>query len=148
MPSVTNSFNGYKLLINKHFSNFKLEQNKVLKIYGGITKNELSERFDEHVKDNKPEGFDNTWEIYLEQPLIVIKIDKSKFTLEEYKELISMIEQYLIDILDKIFGVKCVNDRNEDRTIAQRGGSGIHDLKYGDDYKLYIFYKISKFVFM
>jgi hypothetical protein len=146
--SVNTSYNGYRLLIDKCFSNFKLEQNKILKIYGGITKDELNERFTEHVKDNKPEGFNNTWEIYLNKPLVIIQINKSKFTLEEYKDLISRIEQYLIDQLNKFFGVKCVNDRNEDGTIAQRGGSGIHDLKYGDEYKLYIFYKNSNFVFM
>ena len=148
MKSIHKSFQGYRLQIDNHLSQFELEHNRVLKIYGGITKNELVERYKEHVRDNKPEGFNNTWDIYLNKQLITIKVDTSKYTLEEYRELISLIEQYLINKLDELFGIKCVNDRNEDGTIAQRGGAGLHDLEDGDDYKLYIFYKYNKLVFV
>jgi hypothetical protein len=129
----------YKTNINKYLNSATFPSN-IKCIYGGITENTFEARKLKHVQDNKPPTCDKSW-IISDKSITTITIkDMSK--LEQYKKLIEVVEQYLIDELDKKFGNKCKNDRNNDGTIAQRGGAGvtIENLQEGDKVKLYIFY--------
>jgi hypothetical protein len=52
-----------------------------------------------------------------------------------------LAEQYLINQLDEHFGnIRCINDYNDDDTIAQRGGAGIQ-YNQGDVMTIYVMYK-------
>lgn len=86
-----------------------LNQYNIIKIYGGITSQTIEKRLEQHSSEDK---FIN---------MRMAKIDNCETYNYEYaKEL----EQYLINQLDNVFNNKCINDRNKDGTIAQRGGVG------------------------
>lgn len=131
----------YKRHINNFFL-FKFNEN-IEYIYGGITENSFEERKSQHIKDNQPSECHSSWMIS-KKAITTINI-KHKNKVEEYKNLISYVEQYLIDELDKKYGNKCKNDRNKNKTIAQRGGAGVQtqNLQLGDAVKFYIFYKLK-----
>lgn len=92
-------------------------------IYGGATEQTLKERKNQHIK------FDNRFN------KMKIRLVHTTTSYKSVKEA----EEYLIELLDKKFKKKCINDRNTDGTIAQRGGAGIHDENV--KYKLYIMFK-------
>lgn len=58
-----------------------------------------------------------------------------------YNNMISQLEQYLINSLDNIYHLNCVNHINN-CIIAQLGDNGMnnHNLQIGDKVKLYVFY--------
>lgn len=58
------------------------------------------------------------------------------------KKNIKNIENHLIEKLDSTFGKICVNERNDDGKLAQRGGACIKLLK-GDVISVYVFYKLD-----
>lgn len=112
-------------------------------IYGGVTENTLDERRHQHIRIKQPTICDSSW-IISKKAITTINI-KYVNKLEAYRVLISEIEQYLIDKLNKKFENKSKNDRNIDKTTAHRGGCGIqiNNLQLNDFIKFYIFYKLK-----
>lgn len=130
-------------LNNKNKKNLPPNEYECEYIYGGVTENTMNTRRTEHIRDRKPVECDSNW-IISQKAITTITInDDTPEKLEQYKQTISGVEQYLINALDKKYERKCVNDRNNDMTIAQRGGAGIR-LNKNDKYEVYIFYKIKK----
>ena len=88
-------------------------------IYGGVTENTLDERRNQHIRIKQPTTIcDSSW-IISKKAITTINI-KYVNKLEAYRVLISEIEQYLIDELNKKFENKSKNDRNIDGTMAHR----------------------------
>jgi len=118
-------------------------QKKTIKyIYGGVTENDIEIRMKQHIDNKQPKQCKKgIWAI---EKFSFITIKKEGQT-EKYKKNIGKIEQHLIDELDKFYGKKCVNDRNEDGTVGQRGGAGVTDLSInvGDTDIFYIFYCVA-----
>jgi len=111
--------NSTKNKINQKIS----EYSNITMIYGGATEQTLQERKEQHIQtDNR---FNS------------MKI-KSIHTATSYK-MAKEIEEYLIELLDNKFNNKCINDRNNDGTIAQRGGAGIKENH--KKYRIYIMFK-------
>jgi hypothetical protein len=111
-------------------------------IYAGVTEDKIENRMTQHIDDKQPKQCKKgNWVI---EKISSLKIKKEGQT-EKYKKNIGKIEQHLIDELDKFYGKKCVNDRNEDETIGQRGGAGVTDLSInvGDTNTFYIFYCVA-----
>ena len=128
-------------LHKNHIDNFLSNFHENIEfIYGGITENTLEERRTQHIRDKQP-TICNSW-IISKKAITTINI-KDVNKLETYRVLISEIEQYLIDELNKKYGNKCQNGRNRDGQISQRGGSGVQlkNLQLNDAVKFYIFYK-------
>jgi hypothetical protein len=100
-------------------------------VYGGITKKSLEERQEEHIQKSKK--FDG-------MRIIEIFTIELKSTNARDNNQVKYSENHLIKKLNEKFGKKCINDRNDDGSIAQRGGTGI-DGQVGDMYKLYVMYK-------
>lgn len=92
-------------------------------IYGGATDKTLNDRKKEHINtDNRFNG--------MKSRLI--------YSTKSFK-LVKEIEEYLIEELAKKYKNKCINDRNNNGQIAQRGGAGIRE---GSKlYRFYIMYK-------
>ena len=111
--------NSTKNKINQKIS----EYSNITMIYGGATEQTLQERKEQHIQtDNR---FNS------------MKI-KSIHTATSYK-MAKEIEEYLIELLDNKFNNNCINDRNNDGTIAQRGGAGIQENH--KKYRIYIMFK-------
>jgi hypothetical protein len=138
-------------LHKKHIVNFLNKFNttygeNVEYIYGGVTKDPLNIRRNGHIDARPPSPLLCTrdWKIS-EKPITTITIrDMSK--LDEYYNLIAQVEQYLIDCLGQCYpDARFVNDIREDGRIAQMGGAGvdIKKMKLGDEFKMYIFYKLD-----
>lgn len=110
-------------------------------VYGGITE-DIDKRYNQHI--NKKELNEYNWKI-IEISHINIT---NKYTLDEYINKISQLEQYLIDSLDKKYGDYCVNDRKNNGIISQKGGSGLnnHNLRIGDKVFFYVFYGYNKYL--
>ncbi len=123
----------YKLNIDKALNKIQLQPNEF--IYGGITKHTIDERLDEHIKQRKPIGVNSSWEMYNNKPITRINIKPNTSP-----ELLSTIENDLINKLCKKYGDRCINDKNIDGTPAQRGGAGEHDIEVGETYSIYIMY--------
>ncbi len=93
-------------------------------VYGGQTSQSTVERKKEHHKELKYKG---------------MKIKKICTTTNA--EVCREIETYLINKLHKIHGFpKCMNDRNNDGNLANRGGAGIID-KPNATYRIYVMTK-------
>ena len=101
--------------INKYTNN-----RNITHVYGGATELTLDERLEQHINDD--ERFNN---------LMIKRLHETP----SY-EVICEAETILINYLDQKFGTKLLNDRNNDRQIAQRGGAGLHRDK--DKYRLYL----------
>lgn len=130
-------------LHRKHIDNFLSKVDTNIKyIYGGVTENTFEERKIQHIKDKQPTICNSSW-IISEKAITTINI-KYIDKLEDYRNLIAEVEQYLINELNKKYGNKCKNDRNRDGTISQRGGAGVqlNNLQLNDAVKFYIFYKL------
>lgn len=125
--------NIYKLNINKAID--KLEIPKNYGVYGGITKDTIEDRLQQHIYDNQPRQINSEWIIFNDKPITTINIKHNT-----NHNLVSQIEEYLIEQLNHKFGIQCINDRNQNGSIAHRGGAGEHDIQLGDQYKLYILY--------
>jgi len=131
-------------LHKKHIDNFLSNFNNNIEfIYGGITENSLEGRRTRHIKDRQPSMCNSSW-VISKKAITTINIKKND-KLEDYKDLITEIEQYLINELNKKYGNKCKNDRNRDGIISQRGGAGVqlNNLQLNDAIKFYIFYKLN-----
>jgi hypothetical protein len=130
-------------LYKKNIDNFLSKFNeKINFIYGGVTENTFEERKTGHINKNRTR-FNSSW-IISDKAITTINI-KNINKLDDYRGLITEVEQYLIDKLNEKYGDKCINNRNKDETIAQRGGAGVQNqnLQLNDAYKLYIFYKLE-----
>lgn len=70
----------------------------------------------------------------------------NKYTIDEFINTISQLEQYLIDSLDRNYGDYCVNDRKMNGNISQKGGSWLnnHNLQIGD--KVYMYFMVIKII--
>jgi hypothetical protein len=131
-------------LYKKHIDNFLSNFHENIEfIYGGITENTFEERKTQHIKDKQPTMCNSSW-IISNKSITTINI-KDINKLDNYKNLIAEVEQYLINELNKKYGNKCKNDRNRDGTISQRGGAGVqlNNLQLNDAVKFYIFYKLQ-----
>lgn len=119
--------------------NLNFYDNDIKHIYGGLTVQYLEARKHQHINDTQPIDCNNNWKI---ESLSSYKITK-KLTLERYLIMNKIIEQYLIDRLDKIYGIKCVNAREPDGNIIQTGcrGEKEEELTVGLSVKFYIFYE-------
>ena len=106
-------------------------------VYGGISE-DIENRYNQHINRREPKECNNNWGI---TEISHINIT-NKYTIEEFINTISELEQYLIDSLDKKYGDYCVNDRKINGNIAQKGGSGLNNsnLQIGDKVSLYVFY--------
>ncbi len=123
----------YKLNIDKALNNFQIQHNEF--IYGGITKNTIEERLHQHINNRQPIGVNSYWKMYKDKPITRINIKHNT-----PPELLSEIENYLIEKLFEKYEDRCLNDRNIDGTPAQRGGTGEHDIEVGETYSIYIMY--------
>jgi hypothetical protein len=130
----------YKKHIDDFLNNFT---EKIQYIYGGITQDILEERKQDHINDRQPSICDNSW-VISQKAITTINI-KYMSKLEQYKNSITEVENYLIIELDKKYGNKCKNNRTNAGIIAQRGGAGVRiaDLQQDDKIKFYIFYKTN-----
>jgi hypothetical protein len=108
-----NTIHIYKSNIDKFISSYS-EDLKKYYIYGSITKQELNERQQQHINDKQPLECNENWEIV---KITTLKI-KDNNKLEEYKNLITDIENYLITKLGKINN-KCVNSRDRFGNLEQ-----------------------------
>lgn len=136
-----NSIYIYKSNIDKFISS-NLEDIQKYYIYGGVSKQELNDRKTQHINDKKHIEFNDEWEIVKITTLTIKDINK----LEEYKILITDIENYLINKLGEVNFNKCVNYKNNFGFLDQTGGRGvdINDMEIGDEYKFYLFYGYNK----
>jgi hypothetical protein len=128
-------------LHKNHIDNFLSNFHENIEfIYGGITENTLEERRTQHIIDKQP-TICNSW-VISKKAITTINI-KDINKLDNYKTLITEVEQYLINELNTKYGNKCQNGRNRDGQISQRGGSGVQlkNLQVNDAVKFYIFYK-------
>lgn len=100
-----------------------LDNTKITYIYGGQTYRTLDERQQEHVDDN------NKF-----KKMNIVEICRTKSPAQS-----QYAENYLINKLNDKFFIKCINDRNIDGTIAQRGGAGKTELPV--IHKIYIMFK-------
>jgi hypothetical protein len=134
----------YKSNIDK-FISFHLEEIQKYHIYGGVSKQKLDDRKNQHINDKKPLECNDEWNIVKITTLTIKDINK----LEEYKNLITEIENYLINKLGKVNINKCVNSKDNFGFLDQTGGRGvdIDDMKVGDEYKFYLFYGYKKIFF-
>jgi hypothetical protein len=105
--------------------------NHITCVYGGISKN-IEERYQQHVRENDPPNSRNM-EYYLLYSLTIKDAERDK-------ELLKHAENYLINELDRIFGVRCENDRTVRGVVKQKGGYNT-DCKVGDVYQIYIMYE-------
>ncbi len=139
-----NSIYIYKSNIDKFISS-NLEDIQNYYIYGGVSKQDLNDRQTQHINDKKPIECNDKWEIK-KITTLTIK-DNNKF--EEYKILITDIENYLINKLCEVNLNKCVNSKNNLGFLDQTGGRGvdIDDMEIGDEYKFYLFYGNKKIYF-
>jgi len=131
------NINVNKRHINIFLSKFNEDINN---IYGGTTENTLEKRKYQHINNMKPYICNSSWKIS-QKPITTINI-KNINNIKTYKDNIALVEQYLIDELDKKYGEKCINSRNNDGSISQRGGAGVQleKIHLNDAYKFYIFY--------
>lgn len=108
-------------------------------VYGGITEQDIEIRKNQHINNQprQPYQCNNNWKII---EISHIKI-KNNYSINDYINMISQLEQYLIDSLDNIYHLNCVNHRNNG-IIAQLGGNGMNNqnLQIGNKVKLYVFY--------
>jgi len=106
-------------------------------VYGGISE-DMQNRYNQHINRREPKECNKNWRI---EEISHIKIT-NKYTINEFINTISQLEQYLIDSLDRNYGDYCVNDRKMNGNISQKGGSGLnnHNLQIGDKVSLYVFY--------
>jgi len=102
-----------------------LNENKISCIYGGQTYRDVEVRKKEHIAEDNKFRKMNIYEIpdcQTKNP------NQSQYA-----------ENYLINKLDEKFSTKCINDRNDDGTIAQRGGAGENNSNVIHNF--YIMYK-------
>ena len=111
-----------------------LKPNDIQYIYGGITQQPISRKWQQQAQLKYPPEFDFTWEKSSQDSVLtrVILLD-THITFEEYTENIIYIDSYLVKRLYEIFGSKCVNRPGE---IL-----GLKHMNYGDVFQFYIFYK-------
>lgn len=102
-----------------------LDESQIYLIYGGQTSRDVEIRKKEHIADNAKFRNMHMHEIQ--------NCHTTSSTQSQY------VENYLINKLDQKFYTKCINDRNKDGTIAQRGGAGENNSKV--NHKFYIMYK-------
>ena len=119
----------YNFIKNNNFQNYY--------VYGGISE-DIENRYNQHINRREPKECNNNWGI---KEISHIKIT-NKYTIDDYINTISQLEQYLIDSLDKKYGDCCVNDRKMNGDIAQKGGNGLNNrnLQIGNKVSLYVFY--------
>jgi hypothetical protein len=103
----------------------ELDETKINLIYGGQTYRDVELRKKEHIAQDTKFRKMNIYEI----PNCYTKSSNQS----------QYVENYLINKLDQKFSTKCINDRNEDETIAQRGGAGENNSNV--IHKFYIMYK-------
>ncbi len=106
---------------------------RIICIYGGITEQPIEDRKREHINQRLPPGFTNDTRI-----INVLNITVSEHNRPRQLEQIRLAEDYLIQQLNETYGNVCVNDRNIDGTMAQRGGVGIDANNVGEVYHVYI----------
>lgn len=107
------------------YINNNLNIAKINKIYGGQTSRTLEERKNEHI--SKDSRFKNI-NIYEITNCKTKNLNQSKY-----------IEDYLISKLNEKFAEKCINDRNNNGSIAHRGGAGQNNLNIYHTF--YVMYK-------
>jgi hypothetical protein len=110
--------------IDNFINDFNENHLNVNMIYGGATDKNIFHRKNEHINENN--NFDN---------MHIKKVTSDISSYNNIKEL----EQYLINKLDEKFGDKCINDRNNNGEIAQRGGNGLNP--DSEHYRLYVMWK-------
>ena len=99
------------------------EYSNITMIYGGATEQTLNTRKTQHIEtDNRFNG-------------MKIKCVHTTASHKTAKEA----EEYLIEFLDKKFKKKCINNHNNNGTIAQRGGAGLPENH--KKYRIYIMFK-------
>lgn len=139
----------YKRNIESHLSRFYeiIGSNKIKFIYGGATVKSIEERKDTHISSG---DCDSSWIISAKAiTTIQIKnkdVNNKELELKQYDDLVSEVEQYLIDKLGEKYeyDIRCRNDKNKDGTMAQRGGAGIREkIEFGNSVKIYILYKLK-----
>lgn len=131
----------YRDKINTFLQSF-YSDNEIDSIYGGFTKQKFKDRKDEHIR-NKKFTCDESWVMLSVNKIKITIPEENTIPIETYKDRVDKTEQYLINELDRIYGLKCKNDRHKkDNTISQLGGTGIH-CNVGDVNKLYVFYKLK-----
>jgi hypothetical protein len=125
----------YKNNINSKLTKLNVHVNK---IYGGLTEHTIEERAVQHIGDNQPFGCNNNW--LCDKVTTYTLTGNVKF--DEHN--ISKIENYLINYLNITFSNRCINSRNKNGIIAQRGGNGlnINNNNIGDKITFYIFYEL------
>lgn len=111
-----------KTAIDTFLNEFKLKT--INFIYGGQTSRPIEEREKEHLKDKK----------FFKMSIVEI----TNCTTKSPKQA-KLIETYLINKLNELYSTKCINDKNNDGALAQRGGAGesFSQIKH----KFYIMYK-------
>ena len=139
-----NTINIYKSNIDK-FISLNLEDIRLYYIYGGVSKQDLNDRKKQHINDKKPIECNDEWNIVKITTLTIKNINK----LEEYKNLITEIENYLINKFGEVNINRCVNSKDNLGFLDQTGGRGvdIDDMKIGDEYKFYLFYGYKKYFY-
>jgi hypothetical protein len=120
-----------KTNIDRGINKFLSESTR--KVYGGITDQTIDERKQEHVNTNDPKGSNENMKIEKLTTITITDLDRDG-------ALVKWAEMYLINTLSEKFKKKCLNDRNKDGSIAQRGGAGAH-YSVGKQYKIYIMYE-------
>jgi hypothetical protein len=111
---------------------------EIKKVYGGYTEKTLAKRLETHKQQKNPKGCQNM--IMIEEPLIVIKIG-TNMTLTRYKNRVKDAETHIINKLNEIYDEKCINDKKNDNSIANRGGAGSYHINVGNECKIYIMYE-------
>jgi hypothetical protein len=110
----------------------KLNTTKYKYIYGGITEKYLKTRLSQHKEKKEPPQCNEKFKIK--------KICEIRNINDENIKLVSNLENYLINELDKKFQKKCINTRTKTGTSKQTGGLG-NKLNKNDTCRFYIMYE-------
>lgn len=127
----------YKIHIRSKI--LKLIKQNMREAYGGATEKTKEERFEEHINDNQPKEMNElnktTWKVDKATTYTVRDDD-----IEKNKANIKLLEDFMINELDKIFGLNVLNKHNINGELKQTGGSGIVPNK-GDRITFYIIWR-------
>jgi hypothetical protein len=102
-----------------------IDETKINFIYGGQTYRDIELRQKEHIAEDIKFKKMDIYEIpncHTKNP------NQSQY-----------VENYLINKLNEKFSIKCINDRNKDGAISQRGGAGENNSNVL--HRFYIMYK-------
>lgn len=114
-----------------------IQSNDIKYIYGGITELNTEEKRKLHLIHKNIPNINSSWVI--SKAITSITINTSKHNIEYYKEIINIVEKYLIEQLHIKYGKKCKNVKFKEGFIQNI--QNIQPIK-GEVYKVYICYQL------